>query len=108
MPELKMSLRELAAIALAAVMSCVAALSAAPAVAGDAVELRPDLWRFERAEVAKSETRKRPAQDAEWTEVVLPESWSETFPGYRGQVWYRMRVDLKEVPRDPYAIYVPN
>ena len=71
-------------------------------------EVKPGLWRFERAEITKSDSRKRPAPDAVWKEVRLPESWSETMPGYFGQAWYRMTIHLPEVKRDPYAIYLPN
>lgn len=72
------------------------------------VQLGPDVWRFESAEVAKSEPRKRPAGDAQWKRVDLPESWTETLPGHRGGAWYRMAIDLPAIPTEPYAIYLPN
>lgn len=30
----------------------------------------------------------------EWTPVSLPHDWDDTFPGYSGIVWYRLKLDL--------------
>ena len=76
--------------------------------AGQVRELERGLWQFDEAEFTKSELSKRPPAEATWQEVGLPESWRQTLPGYVGQVWYRMSIDLKEIRWDPYAIYLPH
>lgn len=89
--------------------ACLLSILAPPvSAATEARLLQPGFWQFEKVEVTRTEPRKRPGPDAVWREVTLPESWRETFPGYFGQAWYRMSVDLPEVGRELQAIYVPN
>lgn len=84
------------------------AFSGAAWPAGEAVQLKPGLWRFERAQFTISDWRRMPGGEARWQEVELPESWSRTAPGLDGTAWYRLRIELPQAPRAPYAIYIPN
>lgn len=104
MPETKSGKRMAGVLLLAFLFLVLRSAGAAP----PPNELQPGFWQFEQAEITKSEPRKRPAPDAAWREVRLPDAWSETLPGYFGQAWYRMTIHLPEVKREPYAIYVPN
>jgi signal transduction histidine kinase len=76
--------------------------------ATEPVQLKPGLWRFERAQFTLSDWWSIPGNEANWREVELPESWSRTAPGLKGTAWYRLRIDLPHAPRAPYALYIPN
>lgn len=49
-----------------------------------------------------------PGSQARWVPARLPHIWKETHPGFEGTMWYRLELDLAEVPTKPWAVYIPR
>jgi signal transduction histidine kinase len=43
-----------------------------------------------------------------WLHLKLPHQWLKTHPGYSGAIWYRFRVLLPDLPKRPWAVYLPR
>ena len=49
-----------------------------------------------------------PSMDGAWRPVLLPHRWLDTHAGYQGVVWYRFRVAINRLPKEPWAVYLPR
>jgi len=51
----------------------------------------------------------RPPRDEANSQVIqLPDDWSVSRPGTQGVGWYRIEVDLEELPQGIYGLYMPR
>jgi signal transduction histidine kinase len=49
-----------------------------------------------------------PPDAARWLHLQLPNKWLETHPGHHGAMWYRFKVVLPDLPKRPWAVYLPR
>jgi signal transduction histidine kinase len=66
-----------------------------------------DVLTFDKAEFVV-QSGEMPHDDAPWVSISLPDQWKHSRPGYGGDVWYRLRFSLNEVPRTEQAVYLPH
>lgn len=85
-------------LALAGFLLCIAFI-ANPAFA--VLEMR-------EAEVVAIQSDTPPSDAAQWSPLQLPDQWKHSRSGYGGDVWYRLRFTMSEVPREEQAVFLPH
>ncbi|HUX25344.1 MAG TPA: sensor histidine kinase [Burkholderiales bacterium] len=67
----------------------------------------PSVTTIERGEWVASDSSVPPPDSAPWRPVELPDDWSNSHPGFSGQLWYRFAFHTA-APKTTQVLYVPR
>ena len=63
---------------------------------------------FEHADYLISDAQTPPDDAAPWQPITLPDNWALTRPGFKGQVWYRIRFFIAGNKPQSRSVYIPR
>jgi signal transduction histidine kinase len=69
---------------------------------------KPSTTIFTQAEFVRSDAERPPGDETAWQTLKLPHRWDETPPRTVGRGWYRMKVELAEVPTSAQAVVIAH